>query len=359
MGTTMQELAGRLTALDPEASATLKVVAYFDTLVDHEVGIETLLRGASVLGGCPAGFRPGHGAGALRMAPDGRPMPTEPPGDWPATAAGPDAVVWLERDGAPHANDAMILERLTLAVAISRSRAWPGSGLNRAIEHILDASAPEHDRATAAAQLRLDPRRLVRAVARHTSDPATRHPNGRHPSGRHPSGIVSTPFGIARAEIVPASAGSQGQPGGPSQVGNPGYVGIGTAAEPAHLPRSWSAALVALRLADESSPIVEADALGALLLLAEAADAASQLHPDVAALETLAADRATLPTLDALARAGTARAAGSALGVHHSTVQSRLAAAAEALGYDPRTVAGRTRYVLARTLQRLRNAPPL
>jgi len=194
MRTTMQELAGRLTALDPEASATLKVVSYFDTLVDHEVGIETLLRGASVLSGCPAGFHPGHGAGALRMAPDGRPMPPGAPGDWPAAAAGPDTVVWLERDGAPHANDAMILERLALAVAITRSRARPGSGLNRAIEHVLDASAPEQDRATAAAELRLDPRRLVRAVARHAGDPAAQHPNGRHPNGRHPSGIVSTPL---------------------------------------------------------------------------------------------------------------------------------------------------------------------
>ncbi len=194
MGTTMQELAGRLTALDPEASATLKVVSYFDTLVDHEVGIETLLRGASVLGGCPAGFHPGHGAGAVRMAPDGRPMPPGAPGEWPAAAAGPDAVVWLERDGTPHANDAMILERLALAVAISRSRARPGSGLHRAIERILDASVPEQDRATAAAQLRLDPRRLVRAVARPASDPATRHPNGRHLSG-----IVSTPMSAHRS----------------------------------------------------------------------------------------------------------------------------------------------------------------
>jgi len=129
--------------------------------------------------------------------------------------------------------------------------------------------------------------------------------------------------------------------------------------EPAHLPQSWSAALVALRLADDSSPVVEADALGTVLLLAEAADAASQPHPDVVALQALAADHAALPTLDALAQAGTARAAASSLGVHHSTVQSRLAATAAALGYDPRTPAGRTRYVLARTLQRLRNAPPL
>ena len=105
--------------------------------------------------------------------------------------------------------------------------------------------------------------------------------------------------------------------------------------------------------------MVAANELGAVLLLAEAADAAPQPHPDVAELDALAAGHATLPTLDALAHAGTARAAAAVLGVHHSTVQSRLAAAAAALGYDPRTPDGRTRYVLARTLQRLRNAPPL
>jgi hypothetical protein len=32
----MQQLVGRLTALDPEASATLKVVAYFDTLAGYD-----------------------------------------------------------------------------------------------------------------------------------------------------------------------------------------------------------------------------------------------------------------------------------------------------------------------------------
>jgi hypothetical protein len=44
----MQELAGRLTALDPEVGAILKVVSYFNTLVGHEAGIETLPRGAAV-----------------------------------------------------------------------------------------------------------------------------------------------------------------------------------------------------------------------------------------------------------------------------------------------------------------------
>jgi hypothetical protein len=224
----------------------------------------------------------------------------------------------------------MILERLALAVAISRSRTRPAPGINRAIERILDASIPENDRATAAAQLRLDPRRKVRAVAR---------PAGAPPA-RCPSGIISTPG--SRAEIRPTAA-SAGPPG------DPGNAGIGSAVEPACLPQSWSAALVALRLADPGSPVVEADALGTVLLLAEAADIASQPHPDVAVLEILAVDRAAIATLDALAQAGSARAAAAALGVHHSTAQSRLAAVATALHYDPRTPAGRTRYVLART----------
>jgi PucR C-terminal helix-turn-helix domain len=354
----MQELAGRLTALDPEASATLKVVSYFDTLVGHEAGIETLLRGAAVLSGCSAGFLPGQPARALRMSPEGRPLPPGAPGDWPSTTADPGTMVWLERAGAPHANDAMILERLALAVAISRSRHRPAAGLNRAIERVLDGGVPEQDRAPAAARLRLDPRRPVRAVARPTGSP---HPNGSEPAGRHPSGIISTPFGLALAEIVPATAvvPSNGSDDAPSQPAGRGLAGIGTAVEPARLPQSWSAALVALRLADEHTPVVEADALGAMVLLAEAADAAAQPHPDIAVLETIAADRSALATLDALAQAGTVRSAAAVLGVHHSTVQSRLAAAMIALGYDPRTPAGRTRYALARTLHRLRHAPPL
>lgn len=53
----MKELAGRLSALDPEASETLKVIAYFDKLVDGRVGPDGMLRGAAVLCGAPMGHR--------------------------------------------------------------------------------------------------------------------------------------------------------------------------------------------------------------------------------------------------------------------------------------------------------------
>ncbi len=81
----MQELAGRLTALDPEASASLRVIASFDALVAGGVGIEALVRAAAVLGGTIAGARIGaarHGwmptAVSLRrgMRHSGRRSPT-------------------------------------------------------------------------------------------------------------------------------------------------------------------------------------------------------------------------------------------------------------------------------------------
>jgi hypothetical protein len=49
----MKELVGKLSALDPEAGDALKVVTYFDTLMDGHVSIETLVRGAATLAGAP------------------------------------------------------------------------------------------------------------------------------------------------------------------------------------------------------------------------------------------------------------------------------------------------------------------
>ncbi len=50
----MKELAGRLAALDPDAGAALQVIAYFDRLIEGRAGLESLVRGAAVLSGCPA-----------------------------------------------------------------------------------------------------------------------------------------------------------------------------------------------------------------------------------------------------------------------------------------------------------------
>ncbi|OYO06286.1 hypothetical protein [Enemella evansiae] len=110
----MRDFVGRLTALDPGASETLKVITYFDALVASGVGLEGLLRGAAVLAGVPAGAeRRGR---TVRFDPNGRRAgddgtrtrrPVRPVGG---------GSVWLERPDSLRANDEMIVERLALAV---------------------------------------------------------------------------------------------------------------------------------------------------------------------------------------------------------------------------------------------------
>jgi hypothetical protein len=50
----MQELVGRLAEVDPDAGAAVKVIVYFDRLVEGGAGLEPIVRGAAVLAGCAA-----------------------------------------------------------------------------------------------------------------------------------------------------------------------------------------------------------------------------------------------------------------------------------------------------------------
>jgi DNA-binding NarL/FixJ family response regulator len=96
---------------------------------------------------------------------------------------------------------------------------------------------------------------------------------------------------------------------------------------------------------------VDAADLGGILVLADAADSRSETAPDAVELERL--DPRSLELLDELGHVDSMRAAAARLGLHHSTVQQQAASLAHALGYDPRTPAGRVRFTLARSLQLL------
>lgn len=327
----MQELVGRLTALDPEASETLKVVSYFDTLVGGGVGLDALLRGAAVLSGTTAGYAAAAGR-ELRIAPSGeRLVPADAAASaWPHRETSDGSRVWIERSGAPHANDAMVLERLALAVAITTARR--SSTADAAVEVVVTAGAPAAERAVAASKLRLDASRDVRAIAFHP-DAAALTPG--------PTAVVATPRGLARAVLVD----------GAFHVPPGVRAGVGVSGPADRLPESWASALIALRLSTPREPVVDAAELGALLFVAESADRHEEPHPDAAALAAL--DERSRLVLEAFADAGSVRSAASMLGMHHSSVQARLDALTAQLGYDPRTPAGRTRYALARALAAL------
>ena len=327
----MQDLLGRLTALDPDASETLKVVSYFDALVARGVGVESMLRGAALLTGATTGYR--DGSKCVRVRADGiRIDPGPVDTAWMRRETGPDAIAWVERAGAPHHNDTMVLERLVLALGIVRARR--SIGAHSAVELAISAYATPEERAGAVARLRLDGDLRVLASP---PDPA--------PLPQHPSTVVATRHGLTRATIVDSAADVAAV--WPASAPR---MGIGTTAAGADLPGSWSTALIAVRLTSSTEPVVAAGDLGAFLLIAEAADTAST-HPDAAALAAL--DTRNLELLDAVVDEQSVRAAAVRLGRHHSSVQERVAALVEQLGYDPRTSRGHTRYALARMLLRL------
>ncbi|MEU0384735.1 helix-turn-helix domain-containing protein [Streptomyces chartreusis] len=99
----MKELAGRLTALDPDAGAAVRVIAYFDRLAESRAGVEALVRGAAVLSGCPARLVDPERRVHVRVEPDGTRRDTDEPPDplWPSARLSPDgtATLWLERTG--------------------------------------------------------------------------------------------------------------------------------------------------------------------------------------------------------------------------------------------------------------------
>ncbi|MCO8277943.1 hypothetical protein M1L60_45965, partial [Actinoplanes sp. TRM 88003] len=67
----MKDLAVRLAALDPDAGAALRVIAYFDRLAETRAGLQTIVRGAAVLAGCPARLVDEARRIQVRVQPDG------------------------------------------------------------------------------------------------------------------------------------------------------------------------------------------------------------------------------------------------------------------------------------------------
>ncbi|WP_327319748.1 helix-turn-helix domain-containing protein [Streptomyces sp. NBC_01235] len=326
----MKELAGRLTALDPDAGAAVRVIAYFDRLAESRAGVEALVRGAAVLAGVPARLVDADRRVRIRVEADGTRRDTDLPPDpaWPSTGLTPDGVpaLWLERTGAvPSVVDAVILERAAGAARLVLDRTRGRAPLDdpALIETLLDATAAEPARLHAARRLGLDPAAPARALA--------------------------TPGG--RPRVLPAD-GRDAVPAG--------RAGVGPAVPVPDLPRSWTAARTALRFTadgtaqDPGPRVVYAEELGGIALLADLVGPGAEPPPDVHAVEAAAADAPwLLATLYAVTATASLRAAAAEANVHHSTLQDRLVHAEHLLGWPVRTPQGRLRLHLALTMRRL------
>ncbi|WP_106396223.1 helix-turn-helix domain-containing protein [Actinocorallia populi] len=324
----MRELVGRLTALDPQAGAAVQVIAYFDALVAQRAGLEAIVRGAAFLARCPARLVDDERRLRVRATPDGStsdsPEPAAP--HWPAEeiVPGGPARVLLERPSGPAELDRMILERAAAAArtVLERTR----TRVREPAEILLDARTSENERLWAARRLGLNPDEPARAIAFPDRPPLVRPAQADVPQDRR--------------------------------------AGVGPAVNVLDLPSSWEAARTALRLTAEGTEqdpgprVLHAGELGPLAVLAAHIHPGAPADPDTRALDRAAASAPwMLRTLDTVAAASSLRAAATALTVHHSTLQTRLAQASRLLGWDVRTPAGRLRLHLALIARRLHRNP--
>lgn len=335
----MQELLGRIAALDPTATLGLRVIACFDELIIGNVNTRALLGAAASLAGCNAGFRQERPARTIRVTPKGELCPeAEPTGQ----VLHPDdgLTVWLEREGPKRANDDIIVERLALAVRIRCGPAHQEVDTRRDLAVLLDGSVPVDERQLAAARVGLRPTATYRVVAAPLFALWTDRPNDA------PEDVVPTASGPLHALVVPSAV--------TTVDANPAGVGIATRVE--HIHHSFRTAVVALRLCSPPEvPVVTADEYGSLIGLL--ADASPEAHiPDVDLIEAVMVHSWACTTLDALIRAGSVRQAARLCGVHHSTLQTRLEAISEVVGFDPLDGFGRTRLGIAYLVWRLRHS---
>jgi hypothetical protein len=335
----VQELVGRISALDPQASVSLRVIACFDELVVGNVNTRALLSAAASLAGCTAGFCQDLPPRYVRVTPEGEIAAGRalPPPDSSISRDG--LTVWLEREGPTHAADTIILERLTLAVRIRHGRGRRDADDRRELGLLLDRSAPVEERRTAAARLNLAPGVRYRVLAAPLFAMWEDHPAGAED-------VVATPYGPVHALVVPPDRA----PG----AATPSGIGVATTVE--HLHRSFRTAVVALRLCTPpATPCVLADRYGGVIELLADAPLDADL-PDVDSLDEIMGHAWGPATLDALIRAGSVRQAARLVGVHHSTLQARLDAITDVVGFDPFDGIGRARLGLAYLIWRLRNS---
>lgn len=337
----MQELLGRVSAIDPEAGAAIKVVTYFDALVGSRTGLEAVVRAAAVLAGCTAGVD-ARGRGVLRFDDRGRAVAASSRPRTSLTVPFAAGEVWLERSGITDEQrrdlDRVILERFSSTVQIVLERVATRSRRAdpAAVEVLLDPMASLERRADMAGMLGLPPgvdHRVL--VSDRPMAPA-------YPQMMSGGLYVS----VHVATNLPALL--------------EGRFGIGPATALPDLPESWSLANDAYRLTtspgNPGMSVVDADSVTGLIALSAAVSSPAARRELAVLDQAIASNVWAVDTINAIATTASLRAAAASLPLHHSTMQKRAERLSRALGWDIVHPTGRTRLTIAMALRAFRDS---
>ena len=216
----MRELIGLIGAVDDDAAGALRVIAYFDTLVERGASISAFVRGAAAQAGCAAGFADRSRGQVIRADAAGHGLEPVTPEQVSTVEVLDDlgAQVWLEREGLPSVVDAMVLERFAAGVRITLERTRDRDRVGPALRVLLDEQAESEQRRAAADRLGIAGPATVLAAA-----PLAGGADGL-PRG---AGRLSTRIGRVHAIVRSGRDASDELAGW--------RVGIGQEAGPAHL----------------------------------------------------------------------------------------------------------------------------
>ncbi|GGT36622.1 helix-turn-helix domain-containing protein [Nonomuraea spiralis] len=353
----MQGLLLRLSTLDADAESAVRVIAYFDSLVRDHVTVPVLLAATARLAQCPAGLFDAAAGKRVRVAPDGRPAPPEVGVSQVRELSGGLGSVWMEREGAAHGLDEIVLERFAAAaeLTLERAAAQAREGQDPAlVELVLSAETGEAERARALRLLGFAPSAPLQALA--FASPHVPPPNLPHTP---PQGLPHDPaagglramghrvraarIGDTQAVLVATTLDGELPEGS--------RVGIGPELPGSHAAESWAKARTALRFTGPHDRVVRWTDLGALALFADLPGTAVAELADVRTMARLGEDH--LLAVRALCAAGSVRAAAAEVHLHHSSMAGRIARAESVLGFSLAGPAGRLRAHLALALVRL------
>lgn len=336
----MQGLLLRFSSLDARAENAMRVVGFFDALIEQRSDIQTVLSQAGRFA-----------EGSVGIAEPGERCPEHASTRLLVTGH----TVWISRSPQEaFPLDDVLLERFGLACIAALGN--PGSSTLRMddpalLELILGRVASSADRSRAIQLLGITPSTPVTMLAVHGDRAAAAHVVAHLPT--HAWRRIAQLDGItAIATAAPPERDAAAPPGT--------HVGVSRPFRATEVQEAWQGAINALRYASDGPAsrnlMFQAD-LGPYELLA------AKLRPedvagvaDVQALERLgktSSGQDVLRTVEVLLCVGSLREAARQLHIHHNSVATRVARAEAELGYSITTAPGLTRVTLALVLHRL------
>lgn len=339
----------RLSALDADAAAAVKVIAYFDGLVEQRVPLPALVRATAVFGECVAGIDDAHQVHCYGS--DGKAIDGEERIGSALSRTEEGVRVWLGRPNEHRALDELVLERFSIAArllqAARRPRVEPSLADPALVELVLAESQAVEDRSRALRLLGFAVHRPMRVMALAAAkiessaavlvalrDLKAASVMKAAPIGRAYAVIVQPTSDLAAGlrSTLAARAASQR-----TQLADV-TAGVSSECDGLGAPRAWREAQIALRFAaaGTADAVIVRDELGPLAMLAEVPIEQLRNEPGVLALDEMAATaqgKGDLAVLDAFCRTGSRRRAAAELHLHHSSVNARLAHVEKQLGW--------------------------